>query len=201
MKGKRAIALGLLLGAAVSCGKKEPEAPPAPAPVKEEGPKGPPPPRVEGNVAGLDASKDLTDDLKALLERTLKAMADDPARFGEIVASLAVPNPEAWATATFGERGKAIAERMKLEAPRFEEEVKWTIEMMYADGFRKVEALRIKGVEDPRASGAQKQLIAEMKTPVTLYTVNFHALEGPGGQSMWSWAYIDGAFRFLGHLK
>jgi hypothetical protein len=201
MNGMRAIALGLLLCAAVSCGKKAPEAPPSPPPAREEAPKGPPPPRIEGNVAGLDASKDLSADLKSLVERTFEAMGKDPARFGEIVASFALPHPDEWTAATFGDAGKPFAQKLKAEAPQFEEEVKWTIEALFADNRKKVQVVRHVAADDPKATDVQRQLIAAMKAPCALYSVNFRVDDDDPGQSVWSWVYVEGGFRLVGHLK
>ena len=51
---------------------------------------------------------------------------------------------------------------------------------------------------DKEAKGLQAEALKAMKEPVALYTVYFKAKGADAGKSVWSWVYVDGAFRIMG---
>jgi hypothetical protein len=54
---------------------------------------------------------------------------------------------------------------------------------------------------DENANGLQEAAMKAMKTPVPIYTVNMVEPGKTIGQSLWSFVYVDGGFRYIGKLK
>lgn len=59
----------------------------------------------------------------------------------------------------------------------------------------------IRGAGDPDATPGQRQALAAMQQPTSLYTVRFINPQTRDQYIMHSFAYVDGAFRFVGRLS
>jgi hypothetical protein len=127
------------------------------------------------------------------------AKAKDQEKLEKLCGSLALPDAGAFFKKTFGdEKGAALAggyDKMKGEMPKG----------LAKDLAKNVEKGRtevhVKKAEGDQATGAQKTATDTMKEKVALWTIS---LVEPGqklGTSYWSFAYVDGAWRFLGKMR
>ena len=69
------------------------------------------------------------------------------------------------------------------------------------EGRTEVKAIKIANANDANATGLQKAALSAMKAPVPLYTVKLVKPGETSGTSLWSFAYIDGSYVFLGEMK
>lgn len=151
------------------------------------------------NPSGLDASKDLSADLKKLMESAYGWNTSDQARLKALIKTFAVPGHEAWMKKTFGndigaERAKNYGEML----PSMEKGVMGFIEAAHKENQTAVTVVHLTDPADPEAKGAQSEALKSMKAPVALYTVYFKVPGEPDGKSLWSFVYADGAFRLMG---
>lgn len=140
---------------------------------------------------GEEGLKQLATDLSA-------AEGDDAEKMGK---ELALPEPEKFFTATFGpEVGPQLASEYSTDVPKLP-----TIHTFFKAGKAKgrTELLIEKHVsaDDENANGLQEAAIRAMKTPIPIYTINVVEPGKTIGSSLWSFAYVDGSFRYLGKLK
>jgi hypothetical protein len=69
-----------------------------------------------------------------------------------------------------------------------------------AEGRTEVKVIKISSATDENATGLQKAAMAAMKAPVALYTVKLVKPGSTSGSSLWSFAYVDGSYVFLGEM-
>ncbi|MCE9582376.1 MAG: hypothetical protein K8T20_07775 [Planctomycetes bacterium] len=151
------------------------------------------------NPSGLDASKDLSADLKKLMESAYGWSASDQARLKALIKTFALPGQEAWFKKTFGDEiGGQRASKYAEMMPKMEEGVMGFIEGAHKENQTAVTVVHLTDPADPEAKGAQSEALKSMKAPVALYTVYFKVPGEPLGKSLWSFVYADGAFRLMG---
>ena len=160
---------------------------------------GPAPAVAPDNPGGLDASKDLSTELKKMMEAALGWSGSDDARLRALIKTLVLPNHEAWMKKTFGddiggERSKGYGEML----PKLEEAVMKFFATIKAENQTEITVVHLASPEDKEAKGAQSEALRSMKQPVALYTVSFKAKGESLGKSLWSFVYVDGAFRLMG---
>jgi hypothetical protein len=115
---------------------------------------------------------------------------------------LQLPDSEAWFTQTFGSgaAGPLEAEYSALRA-------NWTkqfSELLQGLRGRKQTAVAVqvvRGPSDTDATADMRQAFAAMQVPTALYTVRFINPTTRQVYSMHSFAYVDGAFRYVGKLR
>ncbi len=136
--------------------------------------------------------------LKQLATDSSAASGDDAKKMGE---ALALPEPDKWYTATFGpELGPKLASDYAVEKVKLSSIGSFFI-LAKAKGRSEILIEKHTSPDDDGENGLQEAAIRAMKAPVPIYTIN--AVE-PGktiGQSLWSFAYVDGAFRYIGKMK
>lgn len=115
---------------------------------------------------------------------------------------LQLPDSATWFSETFGSAAGAELEQeySKLRAG-------WTtqfvplIKGLRGRGQTAVTVTVVRGAGDPDASPDQRQVLAGMQRPTSLYTVRFYNPATRDQYVMHSFAYVDGAFRYVGKMK
>lgn len=154
---------------------------------------------ASGNAPGLDGSKDLSADLKKVMESAFAAAkSGDKAKLAEQVKTFPLPKPEEFFKKVFGDAGaERTAEYSKL-LPSFEKEIGELFEKVAGENYGVVEVYYLTNPDDPKAKGNQKEAMKSMKSPVPIYTVHFRPKPGEAGHSIYNWVYLDNGFRLMG---
>lgn len=149
------------------------------------------------------AYPDTADGLKKLAEDLLAASkAGEKDKVSTLVKGFVLPGHEAWFKKVFGdEKGTKLAEMYAKILPKIEAELTKAFEERVAKGQTEVKVFKIEKADDPNATGAQKDALAAMKSPVPLYTLKMAKAGEESGFSMWSFVYVDGGFRFGTKMK
>jgi hypothetical protein len=145
------------------------------------------------------------DDLKKNIELAMRAVAARNAQDVEtaILGMAMTPdNAKSWFSKTFGpDLGTKLAQGWEEEVFANLPKLVRPFKQAGAEGRTEVQVTKIQSASDPNATGAQKSAIQAMKTPVPLYTVKLVKPGASTGASLWSFAYIDGSYVFLGEMK
>lgn len=136
--------------------------------------------------------------LKQLATDLAAASDSDAAKMGR---GLALEDPGAFFTATFGaENAAKVSADYSAEVPKL-----GTI-----GGFFKAAQLKGKteiliekhtSPDDDESNALQEAAIRAMQKPIPIYTINCVEPGKTIGSSLWSFAYVDGKFRYIGKLK
>ncbi len=141
---------------------------------------------------------DSSDGLKQLAADLTVASDSQGAKMG---TNLALPDASAFFTKTFGaEMGAKLAGDYATEAPKLAS-IQSFFKMATVRGRTVLLVDKHTDATDENANMLQQTAMKAMVAPVPIYTIR--AVE-PGktiGSSLWSFAYVDGAFRYLGKLK
>jgi hypothetical protein len=126
------------------------------------------------------------------------AKAKDQQKLEKLCGSLALQDPGAFFKKHFGDKGAAVAEgydKMKAEMGKgLAKEFTKCAEKGRTE-------VTIRKAEGDQATGAQKSATEAMKEKITLWTIS---LAEPGqklGTTYWSFAYVDGGWKFLGKMR
>lgn len=145
------------------------------------------------------------DDLKKQIETTMNAVStrDMDAVQNAILGMAMTPDDaKAWFEKTFGpELGKKLAADWEQEVFANLPKLVRPFKEAGAEGRTEVQVVKIASATDANATGLQKSALEAMKSPVSLYTVKLLKPGATSGSSMWSFAYIDGSYVFLGEMK
>lgn len=136
--------------------------------------------------------------LKQLATDLGSASDGDAEKLGK---DLALPDATKFFTTTFGaENASKLASDYATDVPKL-----GTIGGFFkaAKAKGKTELIIEKHVsaDDDNANSLQEAAIRAMKTPVPIYTINCVEPGKTIGSSLWSFAYVDGKFRYLGKMK
>jgi hypothetical protein len=116
-----------------------------------------------------------------------------------------LPNAPAWFRSVFGDDvGGKLAEDYGKMSPNLVSGLARVFEERAKQGEMFVAVHKVESATDARATGAQKQALAAMKTKVPLWTVKF--TDSPGatgltGYTLWSFVYVGGQFRLAGKMR
>lgn len=140
------------------------------------------------------------DALEALMGDLGRALtAGDDARTARLLASLRLPDYEAWFAATFGER---LGERIAADYRPHHDDIGQLAELLgpllRAPGLR-IDAERFARAGDPAATGYQSAALAVMKAREPLYSVRLAT--GDELFHLWSFVHEGGTFRYVGKLS
>lgn len=130
--------------------------------------------------------------------------AGDRATLGALARAATLPDPRGWFTATFGAEAadRLVAEYDDTGLAAFPKEAgKVLTRLIKTDGRGRVETRMIERGGDDRATGFQDLAIRAMKRPTPLYALRLMRPDGSKVFSLWSFAYVDGAYRLVGKLK
>ncbi|GMV17373.1 MAG: hypothetical protein HS104_11815 [Polyangiaceae bacterium] len=136
--------------------------------------------------------------LKQLATDLSTASDSDGEKMGK---DLALPDPSGFFTKTFGaDNASKLASDYATDVPKL-----GTIGSFFkaAQAKGKTEILIEKHTspDDDNANSLQEAAIRAMKAPTAIYTINCVEPGKTIGSSLWSFAYVDGKFRYLGKLK
>jgi|GEM_PF-1845789 len=132
------------------------------------------------------------------------AVNGDTAHLAAMSKTMKLPDPAAWFGTTFGPeaRDRMVAEyngydfdKLIAQAPKL------FTQLVKTDGRTSVDARRIDSATDERGTGYQVTAIKLMKQPTPLYSMRLELPDGSKTFSLWSFAYVDGAFRIVGKMK
>lgn len=144
-----------------------------------------------------DSPKGLEELIRDMLK--LEKGRDDD-KLSPYMQSLALPNPDAWFRATFGDAaGAELAasyDRTRLELPLSFPDM---LAQLRAKHFGEPQAVRFDDSCDPNATDAEYDVLTWRINTQPLYDVHLFNL----GQSatLHYFAYVDGAFRYIGNLQ
>jgi len=142
-----------------------------------------------------------TDGLKGQMNAALAAAkAGDNEKLDGLLKALVLPEAEAWFKDVFGdEAGARLAEEYVEVAKRFPPDAaKFFGQMATKEGLE-IAVAKLEKADDKEARGLQRSALGAMKKPVPLYDVRFVGKDTR--QSVWSFVYCKGAFRFAGKMK
>lgn len=194
MKRPMACAGSLLLLLTLAGCREEPQ--PAPtAPVTQpprEVPAGDPQP-VDDTEAALQAQ------IESIL-----AAADggDVGAVSTACVALALPDPEEWFAEVFGEEaGGNLASDYDEQAKSMGADLSELFADAVAEGRVEVRVTKIGSADDANATGGQRKALEAMARPVALYSVRLVKPGETSGMHIWSFVYVDGAFRLAGKMS
>lgn len=149
-------------------------------------------------MGGGKSYPDSTDGLKQLATDLRSADAAEGAKIGK---DLALPDPSAFFSVTFGaEHAAKLASDYAVDVPKLPT-INGFFKMAESNGKTELLIERHTSPDDDEANALQESALRAMKTPVALYTINCVEPGKTIGSSLWSFAYVDGKFRYLGKLK
>lgn len=130
------------------------------------------------------------------------AKAGDHDRLAALTEDLTLPDARAFYARTFGpEHADALVAELASEGgARFGEDAPAGFADLVAHGRTEVTVVRSDRPSD-QATGYQNVALRAMKRPTPLYLARFTRADGSGSFTLWSFAYVDGAFRMIGKTK
>lgn len=149
-------------------------------------------PAYPKTTAGL---KKQTDDILAA------AKAKDEKKLQALVKSLVLPQPEEWFAGVFGPRKSKTLAREYAALVQNLNGLEKLFQEMIAKGQTDVRVTVLEKIDDPAATGLQRQALASMAKPVPLYSVRMVKPGERYGMHLWSFAYVDGRFRIVGKMR
>ena len=170
----RAIVLGLALSLAAGCGKKKGSS-------------------YAGDEAGFNhLLVDVTDALDA----------GDKGRLAQVTKDLSLPDPKGFYTKTFGadHADALVAELADEHSTRFADDAVAGFTDLHDHGYTSAMAACFTKADDS-ATGYQNVALRAMKQPTMLCTARFVKAGETDGFTLWSFAYVDGAWRMIGKTK
>jgi hypothetical protein len=135
--------------------------------------------------------------LKQLATDLMAADGDDAKKMGE---NLKLPDPAKFFGDTFGpELGAKLAADYAADAAKLPD-IKTFFIMQKVAGRTEMKPLKIEESSDD-ANVYQIKAIQGMKQKVQLWTLLAHKPGETDGTTLWSFAHVDGTFRYLGKMK
>ncbi len=166
---------GIALSLAAGCGKRSPH--------------------YDGDRGGFD---------RLLQDIEDAAKAGDADRLAKVTKDLTLPDPKGFYTRTFGadHADALVAELASEHSTRFGDDAPVGMKDLVAHGFTSVTGSCFTQADD-LATGYQNVALRTMKQPVMLCTARFSKPDDPerGDFTLWSFAYVDGAWRMIGKTK
>ena len=125
----------------------------------------------------------------------------NPQALAAYAKSLALPDPDTWFNSVFGDaRGPAFAAASERERTQIGLSAPDTLASLQKQDLTYVEAVRFDDSCNDRASATEYPFLLLRQRPEPLYEVRF--TDGRGGEFVWAYfAYVDGAFRYIGTLQ
>jgi len=125
----------------------------------------------------------------------------DEERVGVLIASLRLPDHEAWMKQVFGnELGRVLSEEYRPQS----EEIGLLADVLaeqYEMGMVEVEGSRFLTADVPTSTGYQSAAIKQMNTTVPLYSARLYNEQRDRTFHLWSFVHEGGSFRYIGKLK
>ena len=146
---------------------------------------------------------DTEDGFRAQMQDAISAAkVGDDDRLASVTGDLTLPRAHDWYASTFGadHADALVAELASEGGARFGEEAPAGFKDLVAHARTEVAVVRTDTPCD-EATGYQNIALRSMKRPVALYLARFTRPDGSGSFTLWSFAYVDGAFRMIGKTK
>lgn len=156
---------------------------------------------VNGSAAAIPTYPDAPEGLEHLMKDMLKLQTSGDAKaLAPYVQSLILPSPNAWFTATFGEK---LGTPMSAEYDR----TQLNLPLSFPDTLRQIEAKHMNNVEahlfrgscDVEAGDSGYALLISRAREQPLYDVRFTSHKETAILAYF--AYVDGAFRYISNFR
>ena len=172
----RLLVTGIALSLAAGCGKKTPH--------------------YDGDRGGFD---------RLLQDIEDAARAGDADRLAKVTKDLSLPDPKGFYTKTFGadHAGALVAELASENSTKFGDDAPIGMKDLFDHGYTSVVSECFTKADD-RATGYQNVALRAMKEPTMLCTARFSKADDTAHDhdfTLWSFAYVDGAWRMIGKTK
>jgi hypothetical protein len=156
----------------------------------------------QGGAQPGGGAGDTAEGLKKVFEDLLAATrAGDQAKVTAMAKNLMLPNPDASFKRLFGDGpGGAVAAQYQRDAAKLEGGLFKEMQLRLKRNQTQVQVDRIEQPNDPKANGNQKRALERMQMKVPLYSVRMVAPGERLGFHMYSFAHVDGGFRWLGRM-
>ena len=140
--------------------------------------------------------------LERLVQDLLAAKKNgDENAFREMVRKMVLPDPDGWFRETFGEENGTVMVKPYLQKiTGMEESLSKGFGETLANGLTHLRILRFSEPCSPGATEAHNPVLWNMRKQRPLYEARFLAADWSTGVSLWYFAYVDGAFRYLGKV-
>jgi hypothetical protein len=141
-----------------------------------------------------------TSALKAYFEQMLAEKDERVLKTASL--RLQIPNSTAWFREVFGpELGSTLDNEYSQLRSGWTRQFLPLLKGLRERGQTVVAVQVIRSPSDPEAIDAQRQALSNMQRPTSLYTARFINPATRDEYVMYSFAYVDGAFRFLGRMQ
>lgn len=161
-----------------------------------------PPPSGPTN-GGTAAYPDTTEGLTKLSKDLLAiAKAGKRAELTAKVKKLALPNSDAWFKRVFGaEAGAALAEEYTAGLQDLEANLTRVFMTAAEENLTDVNVFKFSQPDAANATATQKKAMESMVVKTPLYSVYFSQAGEERGMHLYSFVYVEGAFRMVGKMK
>jgi TonB family protein len=152
-------------------------------------------------AANIPSYPDSTQGLEKLMKDMMKLEKQgNQQELAAYIRSMALPDADNWFKSVFGDsRGAALASTSERGRKEFEGLAPNTLANFLKQGLTDVEAVRFDDSCNRRATATEFPFLLLRERPEPLYDVRF--LGGNTGTLLAYFAYVDGAFRYIGNLK
>ncbi len=143
-----------------------------------------------------------TETLRGIIVALLNARRGEREHFMSLAQHLVLPEHQAWFESVFGsELGSMLGHEYGALLREMDSALPDIFGRVIDRGLTEVHVKCIEGLNDPDATGAQRDAMCNMRNPVKLYTVRFVRPGETMGISLWSFVYDKGDFRFIGKMN
>lgn len=160
-------------------------------------------PLPEPAVAGVKAVPDTMEAFHARMEQLLAACRDADSAKGEADArELLLPDPRAWFAHAFDKdhpQLDALVKEYEAKADQLPT-LPVAIRDLATAGQDQVLTERFVDPNDELATGYQAIALRKVTKPIGLYSLRLLKPDADSGWHLWSFAHVDGRFRFVGQM-
>ena len=160
-------------------------------------------PLAEPAVAGVKEVPDTMEAFHARIEQLLAAVrSGDDAKAEADARELLLPDPKAWFAHAFGKEHPRLALLAKEYAAKAEQvpSLPMAIRERLRAGQDQVLTERFVDPSDDLATGYQAIALRAVTKPIGLYSLRLLKPDADSGWHLWSFAHVDGRFRFVGQM-
>lgn len=141
-----------------------------------------------------------TSALKSHLERLLETK--DASVIRSAGAHLILPDPSRFFSETFGpDAGVVLCAEYAEVQQLLQKEFETLLKGLRGRKQTTARVVILRSASDPDANALQRAAMSAMIRPVSLYSVQFFNPKTRNAYNMYSFAYVDGSFRFIGRMQ
>lgn len=118
-----------------------------------------------------------------------------------LLRSLELPKHDTWFRSHFGDELGATLTAEYAPVIGSTEQMRKLFETLIATDQLRINVERFDEPKDPASVGYQHKALERMKVRVPLYSARFIKVGEKHGFHLWSFAYVDGSFRWVGMMK